>query len=180
LATNAKKVHFARKGWNAVFKLLAQIMSSAPVQGDSKAIETFIELCDQLLNKIAESREVERRDYQHWVEEYNTTRDSLSEKLNEIIAEIANLEGEIAALNKRITNAQNEKAEQDQRAVEKQAQHDDKQQYCDDENIQYSERREQRDDDREVVSDTIGLLQSHLRLFKQYVSKRLTEVKKSD
>lgn len=177
--TSAKKVHFVRKSWNSIFKLLSQITSSAPVQASASGVEKIINICDELLNKIAESREVERRAYQHWVSEYETTRAGVVSKLDEIKGQIGNLETEIAALNKRITNATNEKAEQDTRAANKQKQHDEKLQQCDDENIQYSERRDQRDQDKEIVSQTIGLLQAKLRTFRKYVNDRLGKVEKA-
>jgi len=31
-------------------------------------------LCDDLLDKIAESRQIEKNDYDHWVKEYNNTK----------------------------------------------------------------------------------------------------------
>jgi uncharacterized coiled-coil DUF342 family protein len=45
-------------------------------------------LCDGLIGKIAESREIERKDYEHWVSEYTNTRDALSAKVAELTAEI--------------------------------------------------------------------------------------------
>jgi hypothetical protein len=45
-------------------------------------------LCDGLIAKIAESREIERRDYEHWVNEYTNTRNALSDKVAELTAEI--------------------------------------------------------------------------------------------
>jgi hypothetical protein len=45
-------------------------------------------LCDDLIGKIAESREIERRDYNHWVSEWTNTVDKLNEKKAELTAEI--------------------------------------------------------------------------------------------
>jgi len=36
-----------------------------------------IELCEKLIGKISESREIERRDYNHFVEEYGNVRSNL-------------------------------------------------------------------------------------------------------
>jgi len=41
-----------------------------------------------LIGKIAESREIERRDYDHWVNEYSTTRNQLTDKVAELTGEI--------------------------------------------------------------------------------------------
>jgi len=179
LRSTVKKTHFKYKSWNSIFNLLAQIATAAPVQADQSAVQKIIELCDDLLNKISESREIERKDFQHWVEEYNQARGGLVDRLNEVNNQISTLEGEIATLNKRISNAQYEKEEQDKRAQDKQVQHDDKLTFCDDENLAYSDRRELRDDDREVVSQTIGLLQAKLRMFRKYVNDRTSKVTKA-
>jgi hypothetical protein len=63
------------------------------------------------LNKIAESKEIERRSYEHWVEEYVRVRGEYTAKLEKTNGEIFNLDTEIAALNKRINNATNERDE---------------------------------------------------------------------
>jgi len=57
---HAKKTVFKRKSWNAIFKVLAKITASAPIQADMGAVQKIIELCDSLLSKIAESRDIER------------------------------------------------------------------------------------------------------------------------
>jgi len=48
------------------------------------------------------SREIEKRDFQHWMGEYEATKEGVENKLNEVNVQISNLEGEIATLNKRI------------------------------------------------------------------------------
>jgi serine protease inhibitor len=63
------------------------------------------------LNKIAESKEIERRSYEHWVEEYVRAREEYVSKLEKVSGEIFNLDTELAALNKRINNATNERDE---------------------------------------------------------------------
>ena len=166
-----KRNNFKKQGWVAVFKVLAQ-MTSAEVQADSGAVEEFIELCDQLLNKIAESREIERRDYQNWMEEYEVNREGQVARLDETKAQIANLELEIAALTKRINNATIERDEQYERQANKQSQYDDRYKYCEDEERGYGERRQIRDENRTVVSNAIALLTSHARTFKKYVEER--------
>jgi len=40
-------------------------------------------LCDDLLAKIAESRAIEKADYDHWVNEYEKTKEGLNEKLED-------------------------------------------------------------------------------------------------
>lgn len=66
----AHKIVFKRKSFSSIFKVLATITAAAPVQADKSGVDRIIELCDKLLQKIAESREIERRDYQHWVKSY--------------------------------------------------------------------------------------------------------------
>jgi hypothetical protein len=103
------KSSFKRKSWNQIFSLLSQITAAAPVQADQSLVQRVVDLCDQLLNKIAESREIERRDYQHWIEEYNTTRQQLSDKVAQLTAEIDQLTSEIDTLTKRINAATTER-----------------------------------------------------------------------
>nr|AWX67865.1 trichocyst matrix protein T2-A [Philasterides dicentrarchi]QEE82883.1 trichocyst matrix protein T2-A [Philasterides dicentrarchi] len=175
------KTHFKRQSWSKIFNLLSQITSSAPVQADQGSVQKVIDLCDSLLDKISESREIERRDYQHWMEEYKNFRNQLLDKLVQVNKEIADLEQQIAALNKRIAQCQAEKADQEERFRQKTSEHEDLLQYCDDANVAYAKRRESRNDEREVVSDAIGLLQSKLRTFRQYVSERMgSDVKRAD
>ena len=148
---------------------MSQIAASQEVQADSEGVKYIMELCDELLDKIAESREIERRDYQNFVEEYKANREGQLAKLDEVKGKIANLELEIQTLNKRIASATNERDEQLTRASQKQEQHDEKLKYCEDENIAYAERRETRMEERTIVSQAIGLLQSKLRTFRKYV-----------
>lgn len=177
--TKHSKAVFKRKSWNQIFSLLAQITASAPIQADQSLVQKVIDLTDKLLAKISESREIERRDYQHWLEEYTTTFNQLSEKEQALTAEIDQLESEIDTLTKRINAAKAEKHDTEVRRDQKQDEHDERLTYCDQENVNYAERRQQRDDEIEVVSDAVSLLQSHLRLFRQYVSDRLTTVHKA-
>jgi len=68
-------------------------------------------LCDDLLDKIAESRAIEKADYDHWMREYNQTKTNLTTKLDETNAAISKLEIEIATLTKRINLATAEHGE---------------------------------------------------------------------
>jgi hypothetical protein len=63
------------------------------------------------LNKIAESKEIERRAYEHWVSEYVRVRAEYTAKLEKVNGEIFNLDTEIAALNKRINMLTTEREE---------------------------------------------------------------------
>jgi hypothetical protein len=81
-ANSARKQKFTRQSWNALFNVLASISAAAPIQADQSAVKAVIDLCQQLLDKIAESREIERKDYQHWIGEYERTRNEVTEKLN--------------------------------------------------------------------------------------------------
>jgi len=85
LAKHARS-NFKRKSWNSILNILSQITAYAPIQADQSAVDRVIGLCDDLIGKIAESREIERRDYEHWVNEYQTTRDALAAKVAELTA----------------------------------------------------------------------------------------------
>jgi len=179
--TNTLKQHqFKRNGWTKIFQLLASVTQSPGVQADQGAVQAIIDLCDEILEKISQSREIERKDYQHWVDEYQTTRDGLTERANEVQHELDEIASQIAVLNKRITLAQQEKKEQDERVKDKTQQREDKTQWCDDENGAYAERRQSRDDDRDVVSDAIALFNAQIRTFRKYVSKRTAGVTKAN
>lgn len=173
------KTQFKRKSWNHIFSLLSQITASAPVQADSGLVQRVIDLCDKLIGKISESREIERRDYQHWVEEYQTTRNTLSDKVEVLTAEINQLDTDIDTLTKRINAATAERHDSEVRRDQKQTEHDERLTYCEQENDNYSHRRQSRHDEQEVVSDAVALLQSNLRLFRQYINDRLKSVTKA-
>jgi len=64
-----------------------------------------IELCEKLIGKISESREIERRDYNHFVEEYGNVRSNLQEKISTLTSEIDELNTSIDTLTKRINAA---------------------------------------------------------------------------
>jgi len=70
-----------------------------------------VALCDNLLEKIADSREIERRDYEHWVSEYISTKNTLLAKVDELSADIDQLDFDIDTLTRRINEANNEKAD---------------------------------------------------------------------
>lgn len=71
-----------------------------------------MDICDDLLNKIATSREIEKRDYDHWVNEYTKTKTTLNQKLTDTKAKIAQLTLDIGILTKRIGIASAELADQ--------------------------------------------------------------------
>lgn len=173
------KSAFKRKSWNQIFNLLSQITAAAPIQADQSLVQKVVDLCDKLLTKISESREIERRDYQHWLEEYQTTFNQLNDKDQVLTAEINQLESEIDTLTKRINAATAEKRDTEVRRDQKQSEYNERLAYCDQENVNYSNRRQQRYDEIEVVSDAVSLLQSHLRLFRQYVNERIQGIQKA-
>lgn len=67
------------------------------------------------MDKIAESREIERVDYEHWVNEYTVTWGNLDARATETEAEIAELDSEINTLTNRIAMAKGEKTEMENR-----------------------------------------------------------------
>ena len=72
----------------SILRVLAQVASSQDIQAAESSIDRIIGLCDDLLNKIAESRQIEKDDYDHWVKEYEATHSSLSQKRDETEAKI--------------------------------------------------------------------------------------------
>jgi predicted nucleic acid-binding Zn-ribbon protein len=155
--TNSKT--FKRTSWNNIFKLLAQIASSAPIQADGSAVQRIIDLIDDLLEKIAESREIQRREYEAWVAEYLDQRESQVSFLNATRIAIENLENEISALTKRINNATAERDEQRERSRQKNIELTERTKWCDDEAEAYSDRRAFRTEKLGIVSETIGLVE---------------------
>jgi len=130
-------------------------------------------LIDNLLEKIAESREIERREYEAYVAEYDNVRANQVTLLNETQAQIYNLENEISALNKRIDNATSERDEQQERSRQKKIEHQGRQKWCDDEADAYASRRSDRLDSIKVVSDCVGIIESKIRVLKEFVAQRL-------
>jgi len=139
--------------------MLASISASAPIQADAGAVQQIIDLIDALLEKIAESREIQRREYEAWVSEYQDARDAQVSLLNQTVAQIENLENEISALTKRIDNATAERDEQRERSRQKSIELVERQKWCDDEAESYADRRQGRTEKLSVISDTIGLIE---------------------
>jgi DNA repair exonuclease SbcCD ATPase subunit len=154
--TNSK--NFKRNSWNHVFKLLAQISASSTVQADAGAVAKILALIDALLERIAESREIERREYEAWVAEYQEAREAQVTLYNATEAQIENLENEISALTKRINNATSERDEQRERSRQKNIELTGRIKWCDDEAEAYSDRRADRTERITIVSETIGIV----------------------
>lgn len=174
-----KQYKYTKKSWNSIFSMLAEVTQSPGVQADQSAVQKVISLCEDIIGKISESRELERKAYQHWVSEYQQTRDTFEQRISDTEAEIAQLDDTISVLTRRINMATQEKADQETRIAEKNQQKADKTQWCNDENDSYSTRRQARDDDREVISDAIALFNSQIRLFRKYVSQRASSTSKA-
>lgn len=171
--TQSADLKFNRKSWNHFFKILANIANAAPVQASRDSINKIIALCDALLESIADSREVERRAYEAWVAEYEETRASYIALLEETQEQISQLVAEISSLNKRISIAQDERDEQRDRSAQKNTELKERQQACDDEADAYNNRRDARGEDIGEVSECLGLVESKIRVLKQFVSQRL-------
>jgi predicted nucleic acid-binding Zn-ribbon protein len=169
--TNSK--NFKRNSWNHVFKLLAQIASSNHVQADAGAVERILHLIDALLERIAESREIERREYEAWVAEYTEAREAQVSLYNTTESQIENLENEISALTKRINNATAERDEQRERSRQKNIELTGRIKWCDDEADGYADRRADRTERLTVVSETIALVERNIRVLKDFVNQRL-------
>jgi len=163
---------------NSIFRVLAQVAASQEIQAASSSIQKIIELCDQLLDKIAESRQIEKDDYDHWCAEYNQTKTNLSNMLQETLDKIAQLNIDISVLTKRINLASTELAEQITRLDEKIQQHDARETFCDEAGAKYAHDREARSDQRDIISDAIGLLTAKIRMLKKYVSDRVVTLER--
>jgi phage host-nuclease inhibitor protein Gam len=153
--------------------LLSQITSSAPVQADAGAVTKVLTLIDALLERIAESREIERREYEAWVEEYTEARQAQVDLYNQTEAQIENLENEISALTKRINNATLERDEQHERSRQKGIELVGRIKWCDDEAESYADRRQERTAKLSVISDSIGVVEQNIRVLKDFVKQRL-------
>jgi len=169
----SSNMQFKRKSWAHLFKIMADISNAAPVQANREALNKILDLCDKLLEKIADSREIERRDYDGWVSEYQDTRAREVSKLEETDFQISVLQGEISALNKRISIAQDERDEQTNRLKQKKTELVEREKVCDDESENYAARRSDRIEDIGIVSECIGLIESKIRILRQFVAQRL-------
>lgn len=171
--TQSAEMKFNRKSWNHFFKILATIANAAPVQTSAGTINKILDLCDALLERIADSREIERKEYEAWVAEYEETRERQVGLLNETEAYIQNLVAEISALNKRIAIATDERDEQVERSRQKNTELVEREKSFDDETDTYNNRRADRQSDLGEVSEALGLVESKIRVLKQFVNQRL-------
>jgi chromosome segregation ATPase len=171
--TQSADMKFNRKSWNHFFRILAGIANAAPVQANRDSINKIIDLCDALLERIADSREIERKEYEAWVAEYEENRARQVKLLEDTDAQIQNLIAEISSLNKRISIAQDERDEQRERSKQKNIELQERQKACDDEAEAYGARKADRQADISEVSECLGLVESKIRILKQFVNQRL-------
>jgi predicted nucleic acid-binding Zn-ribbon protein len=66
-------------------------------------------LCDDLLKKISDSLDLERKNFNNYVDEYTRQITGLTDKLGQVEGEITDLSSEIYVLNKRINMISTEK-----------------------------------------------------------------------
>jgi hypothetical protein len=102
--TEMKKSHMKKKSFGSIFKVLSQITASE-VHANTEAVQRIIDLCDELLDKLADSLDAERRSYQHYVDYYTQTLNGWTDILDEKHQVKADLEAEINVLNKQISQA---------------------------------------------------------------------------
>jgi hypothetical protein len=82
-----------------LFKALATIASKAEQLADAGAVGKIIDLCDELLAKIADSLSLERFAEDKRIEAYNKARNFLVISLNVASTALANAQSDLAALN---------------------------------------------------------------------------------
>jgi hypothetical protein len=165
--------NFKKQAWNKIFKMLSEISMSSAIQVDYGAVQKILTLIDALLEKIAESREIDRRSYEFeagWLADLRSTNVELLVQTEQTIDL---LQGEIAALNKRLEVAKSDRDEQKERSKDKGVELLETVKQCDDEGDAYFERRQDRADNLRTISDAIGLIESKLRILKEFVKQRL-------
>ncbi|CAD8102008.1 unnamed protein product [Paramecium sonneborni] len=153
-----------------VMKLLSQIASKAKF--DDSTIQKVIDLFDRLINEVSDSLSLQRFAEDKRVEAYNKTRKLLVIALTVAGSELANAESDFASVSDIIRQVEASLENTNLRLELLRERRTDRWTQCEEAARDYAEARSARDADRQVVSDTIGLVNKALRTLREQLALR--------
>lgn len=110
---------FSKKSWNHAFLTLAEMANK--LQDNDDSTEKILKLFRILEDKIADSRELARREHDGWVQEYEETKAREVKKLGDVQFDIGQLQNEVSKLNKSIRENSNDKEDKEKTLRQKKA-----------------------------------------------------------
>ncbi|CAD8170012.1 unnamed protein product [Paramecium octaurelia] len=153
-----------------VMKLLSQIASKAKF--DDSTIQKVVDLFDRLINEVSDSLSLQRFAEDKRVEAYNKTRKLLVIALTVAGSELANAESDFASVSDIIRQVEASLENTNQRLELLHERRTDRWTQCEEAAKDYADARSARDSDRQVVSDTIGLVNKALRTLREQLALR--------
>ncbi|CAK65585.1 unnamed protein product (macronuclear) [Paramecium tetraurelia] len=153
-----------------VLKLLSQITSKAKF--DDSTIQKVVDLFDRLINEVSDSLSLQRFAEDKRVEAYNKTRKFLVIALTVAGSELANAESDFASVSDIIRQVEASLENTNQRLELLNERRTDRWTQCEEAAKDYADARSARDADRQVVSDTIGLVNKSLRTLREQLALR--------
>ncbi|KAM3129282.1 hypothetical protein pb186bvf_018661 [Paramecium bursaria] len=163
-----KTKHMQRYG--PIFKLLAQITSKAKIEDET--LERVVGLFDRLISEVEDSLSLQRFSEDKRVEAYNKSRYLLVRSLNVANSQLANSESELSSLNDQIFQTETSLDNTNVRIDNLTERRLDRWTQCEEAAKDYQDSRAARDSDRQVVSDTIGLVNAALRTLREQLALR--------
>jgi chromosome segregation ATPase len=137
------------------------------VLADQGAVGRIVTLCDELLMKIEDSLDLERFAEDKRIEAYKAARNLLQISVNVCKTDLANAQTELNSVNDQITQTETSLDNCNQRIENLTEAREDRWNQCEEAAEEYMNARAARDSDRQVVSDTIGLVNKELRTLKE-------------
>ncbi|KAM3135758.1 hypothetical protein pb186bvf_012155 [Paramecium bursaria] len=168
-----RRNHKYTKSYAGLFKVLLTIASQSDSTADQGSVEQIIQLCQNLLDKIDNSSDLERFAEDKRVQAYIKHQHLLQRDINAAKSILADVQATLSRLNDQIdqinaslgnleVRLNNIKDYRSQRYTE-----------CEEAAFEYKESRTQRDSHRQVVSDVIGLVNQHLRVLREALALRV-------
>ncbi|CAK79629.1 unnamed protein product (macronuclear) [Paramecium tetraurelia] len=161
-----------RKGYSKLFKAFATIASKAEQLADAGAVQKIIDLADELLAKIADSLALLRFAEDKRVEAYKKQRNFVVIAITVAGTSLANAQADLAALNDLIAQVEATLDTTNQRIENVTADRTDRFTQCEEAVQDYEDSRAARTSDRDVVSETIGLVNKELRTLREQLALR--------
>ncbi|CAD8153802.1 unnamed protein product [Paramecium pentaurelia] len=161
-----------RKGYSKLFKAFATIASKVEQLADAGAVSKIIDLADELLAKIADSLSLLRFAEGKRVQAYKKSRKFVVISITVAGTALANAQSDLAALNDVIAQVEASLDTTNQRIENVSADRNDRFTQCEEAVQDYQDSRAARTSDRDVVSQTIGLVNKELRTLREQLALR--------
>ncbi|KAM3146865.1 hypothetical protein pb186bvf_001019 [Paramecium bursaria] len=151
-ASNQSEKFKIKKSFTRIFTVMAQIAASAQSEdlNNSPTVKKILNLCDQLLRNIEDTRASELKAEQNRLQLFTFEKQLLDKDLSKLNNALAQLEADILQLNNRITDLTNDLNDYNTRLSQKNQQGEDRTNECREKAYNYQLTREKRDSKRQL------------------------------